>query len=227
MALVVVGHGAEPPLLHRQAGLCAVERLDLALLVDREHDGVRRRVEIEPDHVAQLLDEPRIVRELELPDPVRLQAVGAPDALDRADADAGRLRHHRGGPVGGLRRRIGQRQRDHAFRHLGAERRDARRPGLVTQQPVHPVAHEPRLPAPDAGLRLAGPPHDPGRPEAVGRRQNDASPPHVLLRAVPVRDHRFQSGTVRGAYLDDDTFAHPPRLAQADRIGNPSSGSIH
>ena len=70
-------------------------------------------------------------------------------------------------------------QRDHAFRHLGAERRDARRPGLVTQEPVHPVAHEPRLPAPDAGLRLAGPPHDPGRPEAVGRRQNDASPPHV------------------------------------------------
>ena len=36
--LVVVGHGAGAPLLHRQAGLGAVERLDLALLVDRQHD---------------------------------------------------------------------------------------------------------------------------------------------------------------------------------------------
>ena len=57
VALVVVGHGAERALLQRQAGLGAVERLDLALLVDREHDGVRRRIDIEPDHVAQLVDE--------------------------------------------------------------------------------------------------------------------------------------------------------------------------
>ena len=34
VALVVVGHGPGPPLLHRQARLGAVERLDLALLVD-------------------------------------------------------------------------------------------------------------------------------------------------------------------------------------------------
>jgi hypothetical protein len=32
--LIVVRHGAEPSLLHGQAGLGAVERLDLALLVD-------------------------------------------------------------------------------------------------------------------------------------------------------------------------------------------------
>ena len=40
--LVVVRHGAGPAILHRQAGLRAVERLDLRLLIDREHDGVRR-----------------------------------------------------------------------------------------------------------------------------------------------------------------------------------------
>jgi len=197
--LVVVGHRVGAALLHRQAGLGAVEGLDLALLVDREHDGVRRRVEIEPDHVAQLLDEPRIVGEFELPDPVRLEPVGAPDALDRADADAGRLGHHRGGPVGGLRRRLGRRQRDHALRHLGPQRRDTRRPGLVAQETVHPFGHEPRLPAPDARLGFARPAHDLGGPEAVGDRQNDPGPPHVLLRAVPIRDDRFQSGTVRGA----------------------------
>jgi len=46
---------------------------------------MRRRIDGEPDHVAQLLHELRIVRELELPDPVWLQAVGAPDPLDRTD----------------------------------------------------------------------------------------------------------------------------------------------
>ena len=40
VALVVVGHGAGAALLHGQAGLGAIERLDLALLVDREHDGM-------------------------------------------------------------------------------------------------------------------------------------------------------------------------------------------
>ena len=54
VALVVVGHGAGAALLHRQAGLGAVERLDLALLVDRQHDRMGRRIDIEPDDVAQL-----------------------------------------------------------------------------------------------------------------------------------------------------------------------------
>ena len=65
VALVVVGHGAGAALLHRQARLGAVERLDLALLVDRQHDGMGRRIDIEADDVAQLVDELRIVRELE------------------------------------------------------------------------------------------------------------------------------------------------------------------
>ena len=139
MPLVVMGHRAGAALLQRQAGLGAVERLDLALLVDREHDGVRRRVEVEPDHVTQFLDEPRIVRELELPDAVRLEFMGAPDALDRTDADAGRLRHHRRGPVGRLDRRVGQGQRDHPFRHISPERRDARWPRLVAQESSQPL----------------------------------------------------------------------------------------
>ena len=104
--LVVVGHGAEPSLLHGQAGLGAVERLDLALLVDRQHDGVGRRVDIEADDVAQLVDELRIVGQLELPPAVGLQPVRLPDAAHRAGADAGGLRHHVGGPVRRLARRV-------------------------------------------------------------------------------------------------------------------------
>src|SRR6476620_5849840 len=102
MALVVVRHGAEPALLQRQARLGAIESLDLALLVERKHDGVGRRIDIEPDHVAQLVDEVRIVRELELPITVRLKPVRLPDAPDRAGADAARPCHQIGRPMGGL-----------------------------------------------------------------------------------------------------------------------------
>src|SRR5687768_14269445 len=51
---VVVGHGAAPPLLDGQPWLGAVKRLDLALLVHREDDGMGRRIDVEPDDVAQL-----------------------------------------------------------------------------------------------------------------------------------------------------------------------------
>ena len=87
MPLVVVGHGSGAALLQGQARLGAIKRLDLALLVDREHDRVRRRIDIKPDHVAELRDELRIIGELELPHSVRLKAVSAPDALDGADGD--------------------------------------------------------------------------------------------------------------------------------------------
>ena len=85
--LVVVRHGPGAALLHGQTRLGAVERLNLALLVDRQDDGVGRRIDIKPDDVAQLVDELGIVGELELADPMRLEPVRAPDALDRADAE--------------------------------------------------------------------------------------------------------------------------------------------
>src|SRR5207302_11025558 len=40
VALVIVGHGGAAPLLHWQPGLSAVERLDLAFLVDAEDHGM-------------------------------------------------------------------------------------------------------------------------------------------------------------------------------------------
>ena len=52
------------------------------------------RIDIKPDHVAQLVDELRVVGELELLDPVRLEAMRAPDALDGTRADADGFRHH-------------------------------------------------------------------------------------------------------------------------------------
>ncbi len=43
VALVVVRHGRAATALQRQTRLGAIERLDLALFIDRQHDGVSRR----------------------------------------------------------------------------------------------------------------------------------------------------------------------------------------
>jgi hypothetical protein len=75
-----VRHRAGATRLHRQPWLGAVEGLDLALLVDRENDGVGRRVDIKADHVSELLGELRVVRQLERPDAVRRELVGLEDA---------------------------------------------------------------------------------------------------------------------------------------------------
>ena len=231
VALVIVGHGAEPALLQRQAGLGAVERLDLALLVERQHDRVGGRVDIEPDHVPELLDEPGVVRELELAHAMRLETMGAPDALDRADADPGLARHHGRGPVGRLEGRIGQRQRDDTCRHLRSERRNARRPRLVAQQPLDAFFGKALLRAPDAGLRLARPAHDLDRAEPVGAEQNDLGSPNVLLSRVVVADQHLQAAVVGWRDLKRDTGAHAPASHAASRGGIPDgtqpSGSVH
>ena len=53
---VVVRHGSGAALLERKAGLGAVERLNLAFFWSA-NNGVRWRIDIEPNHVAQFVDE--------------------------------------------------------------------------------------------------------------------------------------------------------------------------
>jgi len=57
VALVIVRHRSGATRLHRQSRLGAIESLDLALLVDREDDGVGGRVDIETDHIPELVGE--------------------------------------------------------------------------------------------------------------------------------------------------------------------------
>jgi hypothetical protein len=63
VALVVMRHRASATGLERQARLGPVKRLDLALLVDREDDGMRRRIDIEANDVLELVGELRVVRQ--------------------------------------------------------------------------------------------------------------------------------------------------------------------
>ena len=56
-----------------------VEGLDLRLLVDREHQCVVGWVEVEPDHVDDLLGELRVPAHLEGVEPMRLDVGSLPD----------------------------------------------------------------------------------------------------------------------------------------------------
>jgi hypothetical protein len=100
--LVIVGHGLTAPRLARQSRLGAIERLDLALFVEREHHGVGRWIDIKPDNIGQLGGKARIAQTLEGADAVGLQLVRLPDALHRAQRDADRLGHGPAGPMGRL-----------------------------------------------------------------------------------------------------------------------------
>lgn len=216
--LVVVGHRAQPALLHRQARLGAVERLDLRFLVDAEHHGMRRRIDIEPDDVVQLLGEGRIVGKLEAPPPVRREAMRLPDVLDRRDREPHRPGHGLPRPVRRLVRRRRERQPHDLGDPVVRNRRLAGRAGLVAQEPVHARLHEPLLPAPDASLRLARRRHDRVRAQAVGGKKHDPRAPDMLLRRVAIGDDGLQTlaigGRDRDGYPtahDADSHAPPPK----------------
>jgi hypothetical protein len=108
-----VGHGAGAALLHGQAGMGAVERLDLALLIDAEHQRLVGRIELEPDHVLHLGGEVLIARDFEGLDQVRLEPVRMPYPLDTAVRDARRRGHAAYAPVGRIRRLLKPRHVHH------------------------------------------------------------------------------------------------------------------
>ena len=61
ITFVIMGHRPGAAFLQRQAGLRSVERLNLALLVHGQDDGVRGRIDIESDDIAQFVDELRVI----------------------------------------------------------------------------------------------------------------------------------------------------------------------
>lgn len=102
VALVIMGHCAGSTLLHRQAGLCEVKRLDLALFVHAQHDRVIRRVHVNSDNIGHFLLSPEtwVAGELECLRQMRFEIVGLPDVMDRGFADTLLLCQGANAPVG-------------------------------------------------------------------------------------------------------------------------------
>jgi hypothetical protein len=221
VVLLVVRHGVAASALERQAGLGQVERLDLALFVDLEDHRMRRWIDIRADDVGQLGGEVRIVGQLELRQPVRLQPVGPPDALHRADAGADLRGRRSGRPMRRLARRRPKRRRHDLLGDRRRQRGNARQPRLVAQQTVDAGLHEPLLPAPDSGLGHARQPHDGRRGVSGGGQQHHAGAANVLLLAVTVGVHCKQPLTIFRPDVNGDPSAHAHDSFAASRWGNP------
>jgi hypothetical protein len=81
--LVIVGHGLAAPGFDRQSRLGAVGGLNLALFVDRQHDCMGWRLDIEPDNIGELGGKAGVARALEGAQPVRLQFVRCTEPSER------------------------------------------------------------------------------------------------------------------------------------------------
>ena len=210
VAFIVVGHRPGAPSLQRQSGLCPIEGLYLALLVDRQNDGVVGRVDIEANDVSPLGGERLVFGQPELAHPMGLQTMAAPNTLNRTDGDPARFGHRRARPTGRLGRRPCKGQGNYAISNLRRQRRNPRGPSFVAPQPGDAFGAHPLLPMSNDGFRVARPAFDLSRPLPLNRQKDDLRSPDMLLRAVPVRHHRLQGGPVLPAQLERSPVVHPP-----------------
>ena len=227
VALVIVGHGAAFSGLQGQAGLGAVERLNLALLVDRQHHGMGRRVHVEADDVLDLRGEGGVVGLLEGADAVGLEAMGVPEALYRAKRNADRLGHRPPGPMGRFAGRFRARQRQYLGHRFHRQRRLARSAGLVPEQTRHPRLGEAALPAPHRRPADAGAPRHFGNRQPIRRMKNNPRPLNMLQRPAPITDDSGQSRAVLGSDNHTNIMGHDPRIARLTPLVNQLFVSVH
>jgi len=171
--------------------------LDLGLLIHAQHHGSLGRVQVEPDDVADLVDELRIFGELPGLLAVRLQPERPPDAQHRRLRQADLARHRPGRPVRGVLGRALQRLDDHLLDLLVGDR--ARPSGTrLVDEAVEAVLHKARTPltghiAMDS--ELAG---DLRVVASVGRQQHDPRAQRERLRTRAPTRPRLQLATLNG-----------------------------
>jgi hypothetical protein len=202
------------------------KRLDLALLIDRQHRRVGRRIQIKADDVGHLLGELRIARALKTAHPMRLQLMRLPDVLHRAQRDPDGLGHRPTGPCvapGGGSPQVSATARATVSAGIGGL------PGLRVLSRSSPSG-------PSSAKRCCQR-HTTGRLTSVlplaalGRRFVAASttfdPFDMLARLVAVRRDRLKPLPVRRAQQNTYSLCHPHRLARCSHVVNRQNVSEH
>ena len=121
-----------------QAGLGALQGLNLGLCIYGQHQGLRRRLHIQAHHLPRRAGEVGVRRDLELATAVRGQSLLPPDAVHRGGIQAPCLRPAPAGPV---RCSVGRRLQGagpHRRHRLLAGRGLARRPRAIAPQALPP-----------------------------------------------------------------------------------------
>jgi hypothetical protein len=229
-----VGDAIDVAEAHRQHGLRALQRLNLALFVDAQDDRVIRRVEVQPDDVPNLLDEQRVGRQLEAPGAVRLDPEQPEVALHRAFRDPAGRGRATDAPVRTDARAALQDRRQQVRHRLVIMA--ARAPGpLLTVEPGQTLLEEPLAPVTDRWDREADLPRDLGVRAALCRCEHDPCPAHQTMRCRPRADQIAQTVPLHLSQLDllFPRPAHnaPPEAqeqhATAPPVAHVISGTLH
>jgi len=177
VAFVVMRHRLGAPALERQAGLGAIQRLYLCLLVATENQGVLWRVQIQANNVLELLDKVLVVGQLEGAHAMGLEAMGAPDSRHAGGARTQVGRQRARAPVRGPCRFLLQSCVHHLFlTHCGARAAWATGTPRILQQALHPRGKKPGAPASrHAPVNIKCRCDIPIR-GAIGRQQHNARP---------------------------------------------------
>ena len=220
VAFIIVRHRSTAALLHRQAGLGAVKRLDLALLINREDQRLIRQIEIETDNVLDLGHEVGITGQLEGPRQMRLEPVRLPDFLHRGGRNPGPRAHRAHAPLRGVGRLFVQRQIDHPFDFPRRKRLAARRTRGVLQKSVHTLGGVASAPAPYREHTFTHGARDLAGPRARTSQHHNPRPPHHFLRGVAVSHQFVQPLSIFSRNRNAFDLAHPARLASLTDFGN-------
>src|SRR5262245_39739160 len=201
---IVVGWALRYARQQRQNGSGAIERLNATLFVDAKDHRLRRGIQIQPHDVAQLLDEPRIVRQLEPRDAMRLKAMLTPDLSNRPVAQAVGLRQGPATPVRRGARARRQRRFDDRLDLLRRNALPASRPRGIAQQPRYAGAQEPLRPQPHRHPTDVQRRGHRRRRLPIGEHQHNPSAERNFLRRVAVLGNLLQLGglTRRGIQTD-------------------------
>ena len=204
---VVVREGATASGLERQAGLGAIQRLNLALFIHAEHDRILRRGQIHAHDIRELLQKFRVARKLETFGQMRLELMFLPDPLNGVLTDALCQCQGPTAPVRGPRR-LGLQGGGHDVRHgrraiPGLAPASGRNlPNTTNALFAHPSPPQCRR----APLHLQGLGDLPIR-LTLASSQNNPRAEHHLLRCRTSTNPLFQTNSFGFRENDDNAFA--------------------
>jgi hypothetical protein len=227
IAFVVMRHGSAFSGLQRQPGLCAVESLDLAFLVDRDDDGMSGRIHIEADNVFDLGGELGIVGPLEGAQAMRLEPMRLPNALDRLERNPDGFRHCSPRPVGDCAGRVGASQSDDPRHHSWGDQRGSGLAGFVTKQAIYAFFSETPLPTPDRWTADAGAPRHFKHRQSFAGEKHDFGAQHMFEGTIAITHDLPKAVAVGRVQKDADCLGHDHRLARFSDFVNPMSVSMH
>ena len=149
----------------------------MAFFIDRKHQGLVGRIEVEPDHILHLGDEVRIARDLEGFDQMRLESVRRPDLwtppYGRCQPPPPWLRTLQWVAFGGFSLSV---MCTTCLIFSGVRGLTRERAGGVLQQPVHPLGHVAAAPAANGEHALAH--------RRRNRLRRQPSPANSTIRAL-------------------------------------------